>query len=226
VTLRAGHAHRAQEHELLQHTDVEPLAFKPVTGNFSDVFEKSNAEWGQPISGKKFVNLQNGQQIQAEETSQATGQPDPSQVINIAFLQNETKILEIQTPVSPIPALRGLWAIGNDWFAEIAAPQNDSFRSFAKGDIFKNGMSLNEMYAYSESFGFQLLGGKSFYFFERFGRVGISYGGQEIPLGYERVIHYQCCSAGELNPRTFENMVGFFAVRGDKWYYVEISISR
>jgi hypothetical protein len=214
---------RIEEHELIQRPDVEPLSFTPVTGSFSEILGKNTEERGQSIAGGKIVQLQNGQWIRAEETSQETGLPDPVHVINIAISQNENKILEMQTPVSPIPALRGLWAIGDDWFAEIAVPPKDSFRLFAKGDIFKNGMSLNEMYSYSESFGFQQLGGKPFYFFERFGRVGISYGGQEIPLGYERVIHYECCSAGELNPRTFENMVGFFATRGDKWHYVEIS---
>ena len=100
----------------------------------------------------------------------------------------------------------------------------DSFRALTRGEIFQDGQSLNEQYGYTESYSFQLMHGKPFYFFERDGRVGIVYDGQEILLGYDRVLHYGCCSAGVLNPLKYENMVGFFAVRGDKWYYVEIGV--
>lgn len=210
-----------EEHELVQHPDTEPLSFKSVEENSGVVLAKHEGERGKSVTGAQTVLLENGQLIQAEENFPATAS-EPSQVLYITITQNENEIFEMQAPVSPISAFRGLWAIENDWFAEIAVTRNDSFRSFTKGDIFKDGISLNETHGYSESFGLQLLGGKPFYFFERFGRVGVSYDGQDIPLGYDHVSHHRCCSAGELNPRSFENMVGFFAVRGDKWYYVEI----
>jgi hypothetical protein len=211
-----------EEHELAQHPDTEPLSFRPIGEKSSAVFAKHEAERGQSVVGGQTVLLENDQWIQAKETAQVIGLSEPSQVLYITITQNGNEIFEMQAPVSPISAFRGLWAIENDWFAEIAVTRDDSFRSFVKGDIFKDGISLNETHDYSESFGFQLLGGKPFYFFERFGRVGVSYNGQDIPLGYDHVLHYGCCSAGEINPRMFENMVGFFAVRGDKWYYVEI----
>ncbi len=69
------------------------------------------------------------------------------------------------------------------------------------------------------------MGGKPFYFFRRGGRIGFSYEGQEVLLGYDRVPHYECCSGAELNPVHAENMVAFFAQRDGKWYYVEIGAS-
>lgn len=214
-----------EEYELAQHPDTEPLFFKPITGTANTVLAKHETERGQSVEGGYSVYLDNGQLIQAEEILQATGSSEPSHVLNITITQNGNEIFSTQAAVSPITAIRGLWSIENHWFAEIAVTQDDgSFRSFTKGDVFKDGISSNETHGYTESFGFQLLHGKPFYFFEKFGRVGVSYDGQDIPLGYDYVPHNGCCSIGELNPKMYENMVGFFAVRGDKWYYVEIGV--
>jgi hypothetical protein len=65
---------------------------------------------------------------------------------------------------------------------------------------------------------------KPFYFFKKFGRLGISYDGREIPLGYAEIPRYGCCSAAALNPRSAENMVSFFAQRDGIWYYVEVGV--
>jgi hypothetical protein len=70
------------------------------------------------------------------------------------------------------------------------------------GEVIQDGISLNKQHGYQEAFGFQLMKGKSFYFFKKRGRLGISYNGVEIPLGYTQVPHYWCCSAAALNPRS------------------------
>jgi hypothetical protein len=90
------------------------------------------------------------------------------------------------------------------------------------GQVILDGVSLNQRYGYQESFGFQLLRGKPFYFFRKDGKIGAAYDGQAIPLGYDSIPHYGCCSAGELNPRRSGNMLWFFAERDGAWYYVEI----
>jgi hypothetical protein len=92
------------------------------------------------------------------------------------------------------------------------------------GEVIQDGISLNKQHGYQEAFGFQLMKGKSFYFFKKRGRLGISYNGVEIPLGYTQVPHYWCCSAAALNPRSAKNMVAFFAQRGGVWYYIEIGV--
>ena len=109
-------------------------------------------------------------------------------------------------------ALRGLWSYAGHWVLEVS------------GQVIEDGKSLNERYGYDETFGFQLLHGKPFYFFKKGSTIGAVYAGQEIQLGYDAVPHDGCCSLGELNPISTENMLAFFAQRDGRWYYVEIGI--
>jgi hypothetical protein len=96
--------------------------------------------------------------------------------------------------------------------------------SDAIGQVVQNGVSLNETLASDEAFGYQLMNGKPFYFFERDGEIGFSFDGEETVLGFDSIPHYACCSAAELNPRHALNMVAFFAERDGRWYYVEIGV--
>lgn len=89
------------------------------------------------------------------------------------------------------------------------------------GEIFIDGQSLNQLFSYDDAFGFQTIHGRPFYFFRRSGKVNISYDGHEIQTNYDFVRHYLCCSAGELNPKITQNIVGFFAWRNETQYYVE-----
>ncbi len=66
--------------------------------------------------------------------------------------------------------------------------------------------------------------GKSFYFFKRDDKIGISYNGVEIPRGYDEVLHYGCCGTATLNPKVAQNMVAFFARKGSAWYYIETGV--
>ena len=58
-------------------------------------------------------------------------------------------------------------------------------------------------------------------FYEKGGQVGISYGGQELPVSYDEVIHGECCG-GMNNPRFSEHMAWFYGLQDRVWYYVEI----
>ncbi len=116
---------------------------------------------------------------------------------------------------------RVLTTYDNHWVLELAgrlAP--DVF----PGRIFIDGKSIDALYGYDQSFGFQTIQGRPFYFYERNEKVGISYDGHQIPLGYDGVSHYGCCSGAELNPRIAQNMIAFFAWRGAQWYYVEVGV--
>jgi hypothetical protein len=101
--------------------------------------------------------------------------------------------------------------------------ENTTF-SRATGHLVKNGVLLNEQYSFDEVFGFQLMKGNPFYFFEKDGQIGISFDEQETMLGFEEIPHYGCCSAGMLNPKRTQNMVSFFARKDHTWYYVEIGV--
>ena len=92
------------------------------------------------------------------------------------------------------------------------------------GHIVSDGVWLNEEYGYDEAFGFQLLNGKPIYFYQRDGQIGVSFAGEELLLGFDKVLHYGCCSAGMLNPNRAQKMKPFFAQNDGIWYYAEIGV--
>ena len=120
----------------------------------------------------------------------------------------------------PSPALpqQGLWTYKDHWVLEILLAEEEIWR----GEIFQDGELINDLKGYEEAFGFQLLAGEPFFFFQRNGQLGYSYGGQETDLPYDYIPHYHCCAEDTLNPVQAEGMVAFFAQQGELWFYVEL----
>jgi hypothetical protein len=90
--------------------------------------------------------------------------------------------------------------------------------------LIMDGQDIGQALGYDAAFGFSRIGGQSFYFFERDGWVGISYGGQVLPDLYEQVFHNQCCEAAIHNVEAGPNAVWFHALRDGVWYWVEASL--
>jgi hypothetical protein len=143
--------------------------------------------------------------------------------------RNEEEVYRIPVGgASPIPALRGLWVYDEHWMMETVYVNNqqdgNEITSWAVGQITLDGELLNDQYGYDEAFGLQTIHGRPFYFFRKDGTIDANYDGREIPLGYDEIPHYNCCSASTLNPMIAQNMVAFFARRSSDWYYVEIGV--
>lgn len=134
---------------------------------------------------------------------------------------NDEKVFEKELGLYIFAGYPRIWPLGNHWFLEIAS---NSGYNCGKGDIFKDGQSLVDLNGYFQAFGFQFMHGKPFYFYEKNGKVGVNYNGHEIPLGYDSVPHYNCCSGSAFNPQVYENMVVFFPLRDETQYYVEIGV--
>ena len=152
---------------------------------------------------------------------------DPLAPVSVTVTRNGQLIYRV--PVgnsSPIGSLRGLWTYAGHWALETAYVTNrqtgNEIDSQAAGQITVDGILLNRQSGYQEAFGFQLLDGKPFYFSKQDDKINANYDGQQIPLGYDELPHYNCCSAATLNPKMARNMVAFFARRGGTWYYVEL----
>ena len=92
------------------------------------------------------------------------------------------------------------------------------------GEAIVDGESLNEQLGVDEIFHFIIFHGKPLFFFEEDGQVGISHGGEKLPLAYDEVVHYQCCEAAMFNVASNEHMIWFYALKGGMWHYVEIGI--
>ncbi len=148
--------------------------------------------------------------ITAKETYTGSGEAMSG---SAAVYRDGAKIFSISTgQPSPSPDLYGLWTYDGHWAIEV------------KGQVIVDGQPLNAAKGYQESFGFQLVHGAPFYFFQKNGRIGAVYAGQPIALDYDELPHYGCCAAGGLNPGHAENMLWFFARRGGVWYYVELGV--
>ncbi len=124
----------------------------------------------------------------------------------------------------PGSLLRGLWATASHWYLEVEHARLVNTEITAYGDIVQDGMSLSERFGYDEAFGFQLIEKAPFYFFKQDGKIGISYSGQTVQLGYTDVRHNLCCAGAEFNPIQSENMVAAFAQRDQIWFYVEVGV--
>ena len=119
---------------------------------------------------------------------------------------------------SPALPMQSLWSYEDHWALEILYAEEEIWQ----GRIYLDGELLNESWDYQEAFGFQLLDGKPFYFFQREDGLGYSYDGKETALPYDTIPHYNCCSASTINPLPAEKMVAFYALTADDWYYVEL----
>ena len=222
-----------EEHMLIEAPHVEPLSFLPVQGSQEDVLRQHQQERGKRFAdnylveqgrGAMSVDWKGGKLI-AKETR--TG---PDNRVGVEVISGAETIYSTQLgDSSPLRPLQGLWTYGSHWILEVVhVSQQKSSENEVKstwfGEIIWDGASLNEQQGYEESFGFQVMHGKPFYFFRKEGRIGFVYDGQEVSLGYTQIPHYECCSGAELNPIRAENMVAFFAQRDGKWYYVEIGM--
>jgi hypothetical protein len=74
------------------------------------------------------------------------------------------------------------------------------------------------------AFGFSLIHGQPFYFFEQEGKVRMSYGGRTLPNVYDQVFHNQCCEAAMHNVEVLEDVVLFHALWEGTWYLVEAGV--
>ena len=196
--------------------------FTTTAGRSSEILENR-----QPLRDG-FSQLSSPPTINGRELKAAEEFIDGKKVLVTAKLDDEEVLsVDCGTP-SPISNLRGMWVLGEDWYVEVAHVENEAegnvVTSNALGEIFMNGVSLNHQLDYDETFGFQPLDDKPFYFFSKDGEIGINYAGETYQLGFDSVNHYACCSAGAYNPKAYLTMVTFFASREGKRYYVEAGV--
>ena len=156
-------------------------------------------------------------QVSATLLDQESATPDPDSpalwywIAQVTLDQDVVYTTTFQSPVA-VAGIWGLWSYAGHWALE------------TYGSVIQDGVSLNAQYGYDQTFGFQLLNDKPFFFYQKGQKIGVVYDGQEIHLNYDWLPHYGCCSAGEFNPRPSENMISFFARRSGVYYYVEIGV--
>ncbi len=195
---------------------MEEGKFDTTIGSSEEILKRRDA-WREELQLEEKPLL-NGEELHAFE------QFDDNKATVIVQLAGKEVLTIDCGEISPINNLRGKWVSGDDWYVEIAHVETESEEQFSKGDIYKNGKSLNEDNGYEESFDFQILNGEPFYFFSKDGEIGFSYAGVETKLDFDGVSHHLCCSDAANNPRHYPNMVSFNAWKGDDGFYVELGV--
>ena len=212
-----------EEYELAQSPTLEPVTFQPIDGSQETILAKHERQRKQVnsipvyfVDGNPALKATwGGGELTALVFTDAENTPE--QVVKV-LSKDETLFTTSAGMPSLVMPLQGLWTYGRHWALEILYADPETWA----GRIFIDGILINQERGYNEAFGFQLLSGKPFYFYQRNGLIGIAYDGQEVNLDYTNIPHYLCCSESALNPIPAEDMVAFFAQRDETWYYVEL----
>ncbi len=204
---------------------LDPLTFRPVVGTQKSVLARRAAE----RQDEYHLDLRSDDQYRPALTAEFEGGTLLARIETDAATQAQTAELWqgdrliFSAPAgfpSPASTLQGLWTYDSHWSLELLMATPDLW----VGQVYVDGQLLNDQLGYDEAFGFQLMGGKPFYFYERDGTIGVSYAGQDADLGYSQIPHYECCSGSVLNPVPAHTMVAFFAELDGEWRYVEIGL--
>jgi hypothetical protein len=213
-----------EEHALASQPTLDPLDFKPLDGTMADISAVHAAQRAKTFPDNSLLvdGLFSMRTSIGSDTLTATVNYDASGEAGwVTVFRNEAEIYRIDVGMgSPITALRGLWTYNGHWVLETAyiTPER------VVGKLTRDGDLLNDSQGYSDTFGFQLIHGRPFYFFRRDARLGLYYDNHEVLPGYDEIPRYGCCSEAEVNARQAENMVAFFARRDRTWYYVEVGV--
>lgn len=125
-------------------------------------------------------------------------------------------------PVSTYATFDGPWSYDKHWALVLLDAKLDNQGNWEMVNrVVMDGQDLNTAKGYEQSFQFTVLDNRPFYFYQKSGKIDISFDGQDIAKDYDEIPHYSCCSPGLLNPGISMNMIWFFARRGKDWYYIE-----
>jgi hypothetical protein len=192
--------------------------FSPVEGSYEEIMARRaefrdnkgvSVEWTIDLDGSVLT----GQETHDMESGQVT----------VVVTKDQQPFFEVEAgDISPASNFRGLWKWAENWVLEVAHNTLTDQALIVMGEIFINGESQNEALGLDESFDFQLLNGKPFFFYSKDGSVGYYYDGILTDMGLDAVAHYACCSAAMWSPKHFEQMVAFYGNIGNKSYYIEL----
>ena len=153
-----------------------------------------------------------------------TGLTHPELALKV-YIGDKVTYQSIIHGITPYGEMDGPWSYNGHWALVIIGEKQDSQGNWKPVTrVIQDGQDLNLINGYEQSFQFAVLDNRPFYFFQKNGKIGISFDRREIAKDYDEIPHYSCCSPALLNPGISMNMIWFFAKRGDNWYYVEAYI--
>jgi hypothetical protein len=194
-----------EEHPLAKRPEIDPLVIQPLNGLTQiEVLGKNKDGWGKTMPPNEFYDVGHGNLwvMEANEKLETLWGVTENGKVSAQVTRNGLLIFsKLIDPPGTTSPFRVLSVYDDHWVLEIAQekiiqPNTHLAGSLLASEIFVDGQSLNDLHDYVESYGFQTIHGKPFFFYYREDKIGFSYDGQEIPVSYEGVFHYGCCSAG------------------------------
>jgi hypothetical protein len=119
---------------------------------------------------------------------------------------------DFMPPVLVENPMKGLWGWDGHWVVEVAER------------IIWDGYDITQLEGIEKAYEFSVIRNQPFYFYEKEGRVSISYATWDYPVHYDEVWHYRCCGDSLFNPYGNDRMVAFWARKDHAWWYVEAGI--
>jgi hypothetical protein len=127
-------------------------------------------------------------------------------------LDNHPVYTDIAVAMGAYMPLRSFTAWDGHWALEV------------DDHLIVDGEDVGQALGYNAAFGFHLIQGQPFYFFQQDGQVRISFGGKTLPNVYDQVFHNQCCEAAMHNALAMGDAVLFHALWNGTWYFVEAGV--
>ena len=219
---------------LIEHPQVEPLWFKPISDySQSEIMAIHEKDRKLLFPDNKTVIQFGNHELRTRNVyfTYPTPQPGSLGTITIDVLLDGKVIYTADGGKgnTTFDHLQGLWQYNDHWVLEyvyvtVTVDGKGNTTDNVTGQVVRDGVLLNKEYSYDEVFGFQLMKEKPFFLYKENGSIGVTYDDQKFMLGFEEIPRYNCCSPAALNPRQSQNMVSFFARKGETWYYVEIGV--
>lgn len=219
LTPGTGGALTIEEHPLQAREDVEFV-----------LAEYEDAEWS-PLPSRP-VSVEIGGEVISyrEKVIPAVEEVENSLLLHVEVVIyiNDESCMTI--PVGTLKGgsiVFGIYTDGSSWYLEVDRGEafyreDGTLELPILGDIYQDGVSLNEREGYDESFGFGIVNDHPFYFFVRNGDYFYHYNGNDYAMTYTQITHHMCCSGSLAEPRRLENGVVIFATQGDQRYLVLI----
>jgi len=121
--------------------------------------------------------------------------------------------------------LLDFWTYDQHWALEVSRCLGENlFELHCFYEVILDGEAQNRLNGYDQSFGFQPINNKPFYFYEKDKQFGFSYNHIDYPLNYTDISYASCCGAADNNPREFLNGVLFNANYQSTQYSVVLGL--
>jgi hypothetical protein len=148
---------------------------------------------------------------------------------NLTVYSNDYEFMNLWFPAVDNPFFdhSGILNFGGDWFMTIRMtvdinPDPEIAEILYSDRTIMSQLNFDKTYQYVRSFGFSVYDYKLFYFFQRNDGYGFALNRVDYNLGFDEILYGLVDEYQDLNPYYSDNLITFFARRGQSWYLVEL----